>query len=78
MKPACAPGPAGSCSICGDEAVAVRVLEVDTATDTARVEGPVDADRVALDLVDDVQVGDRLMVHMGFAIGTIADDGEGR
>lgn len=73
MKPVCGPGPAGHCSVCGDEAVAVRVLAVDPATDTARVVGPLEADTVALDLVEDVRVGDRLMVHMGFAIAQVED-----
>lgn len=79
MRPACAPGPTGHCSVCGDEAVAVRVVAVDRASDTARVEGPVEADTVALDLVEDVTVGDRLMVHMGFAIARVEerDVGEG-
>lgn len=73
MRPLCTPGPAGHCSVCGDEAVAVRVLAVDRASDTARVEGPVDADTVALDLVENVVVGDRLMVHMGFAIARVEE-----
>lgn len=73
MRPVCTPGPAGHCSVCGDEAVAVRVLAVDRTTDTARVEGPLEADTVALDLVEDVTVGDRLMVHMGFAIARVED-----
>lgn len=83
MRPVCAPGPAGHCSVCGDEAVAVRVLAVDCATDTARVVGPLEADTVALDLVEDVMVGDRLMVHMGFAIarmegGDVAEASDAR
>lgn len=74
MSPDCTPGPAGRCSVCGDEAVAVRVLHVDRETDTARVEGATEGRDVALDLLDDVQVGDRLMVHMGFAIVRIEEE----
>ncbi len=74
----CTPDPVGGCSLCGDEAVQVRVVEVDVGTDTARVEGAVSVERVALDLVEDVRVGDRLMVHMGFAIGRVTDAGRAR
>lgn len=74
MSLECTPGPKGRCSVCGDEAVAVRVLHVDRDADTAQVEGATEGQPVALDLLDDVQVGDRLMVHMGFAIGRIEEE----
>lgn len=74
MRPVCTPGPAGRCSVCGDEAVAVRVVSIDGASDTARVEGPLEIDTVALDLVEDVAPGDRIMVHMGFAIARVDGD----
>lgn len=78
MRPVCTPGPTGHCSVCGDEAVVVRVVAVDRASDTARVEGSLEADTVALDLVEDVTVGDRLMVHMGFAIARMEDRDAGK
>ena len=57
----------GKCQICGDEAVAGRVVSIDDSTRTAVVLFDGDRVTVALDLVD-AQVGDDLLVHMGFAI----------
>ena len=57
----------GVCHVCGDEAVAGRVVAIDDATRTATVELESGVATVALDLVD-ADVGDRLLVHLGFAI----------
>ena len=57
----------GRCQICGDEAIAGRVMEIDTATRTAVVSIDGQHVTVALDLVD-ARVGDDLLIHMGFAI----------
>jgi hydrogenase maturation factor len=60
----------GSCHLCGDEAVAGRVLVVDAESRTATVAFADGAATVALDLVD-AGVGDRLLVHLGFAIARL-------
>ena len=60
-----------SCSICGDEAAPARVLSVDRATATARVETRAGVETVALDLVENVRPGGVVMVHLGFAIGVV-------
>jgi hypothetical protein len=67
----CVPGPDGSCSLCGDEAVEARVLAVDAATRTAAVAVQGAVRVAALDLVDDVVAGDLVMVHQGFAIARV-------
>ena len=58
------------CSLCGDEALpaVVRALHADA---TADVESECAVQRVALDLVDGVQVGDTILVHQGFAISRV-------
>lgn len=57
----------GRCRICGDEAVAARVVSMDAAARTAVVEMGGERLTIATDLVD-ARVGDDLLVHMGFAI----------
>lgn len=57
----------GSCHLCGDEAVAGRVVAIDAGSRTATVAFASGMATVALDLVD-AQVGDDLLVHLGFAI----------
>ena len=60
-------GPDGRCITCGDEGIAMRVIELGDG-------GAVCADqqharqRVAIDLVDSVAIGDQLLVHAGVAI----------
>ena len=66
---ACSPqGPC--CSVCGDDAVEMRVTVVLPAG-LARVSGAPGEMEVATDLVGEVAVGDRLMVHQGFAIARV-------
>lgn len=82
LPPACVPDERGSCSICGDEGRAADVLESGGKRDRGLVrlaDGPEAGEerRVALDLVPAVQEGDRVIVHMGFAIGLVRDDAEG-
>ena len=70
----CGDAPDGSCSICADEGLEGRVLDV--APNEARVrlaDGSVR--RVSTDLMEDVRPGDRLVVHLGFAIGAIREEG---
>ena len=59
--------PGGMCHVCGDVAVAGRVLEVDCVNRTALVAIGEDVVTVAVDLVD-ADVGDELLIHLGFAI----------
>ncbi len=61
-----------TCHLCGDEAVAGRVLAVDAVTRTATVAFDSGTATVALDLVD-AGVGDALLVHLGFAIARLED-----
>lgn len=68
-KPAhCDPLPDGSCSICSDEALVAFVSRVNSAEQTAEVLYENSSGTVALDLVDDVARGDKVLVHLGFAI----------
>lgn len=60
----------GTCHLCGDEAVAGRVLAVDDGARTAVVAFTSGEATVALDLVDAV-AGDTLLVHLGFAIARL-------
>ncbi|MEO6526649.1 MAG: HypC/HybG/HupF family hydrogenase formation chaperone [Gemmatimonadaceae bacterium] len=57
----------GRCHLCGDEAEAGRVLEIDAAQRIATVMLQGGTALVALDLVD-AEVGDAVLVHLGFAI----------
>ena len=60
----------GHCSLCGDEALAMRVA-VTHADATAMVLSPNGEMIVATDLLGDVRVGDALLVHQGFAIARL-------
>ncbi len=60
----------GTCHLCGDEAVAGRVVAVDAGTRTAIVAFENGEATVALDLVD-AAIGDELLVHLGFAIARL-------
>ncbi len=55
------------CQLCGDDAVVGTVTHVDTVRRTASVAFADTSVDVALDFVD-AGVGDRVLVHMGFAI----------
>ncbi len=59
------------CSLCGDEALPAVVRAVHEEDATADVTMACGVDRVALDLVEAVQVGDTLLVHQGFAIARV-------
>ncbi|MBA3339897.1 MAG: HypC/HybG/HupF family hydrogenase formation chaperone [Gemmatimonadaceae bacterium] len=57
----------GSCHVCGDVAVAGRIVAVDSVSRTALVTLGAEQVTVALDLVD-AGLGDDVLVHLGFAI----------
>ncbi len=69
---ACEPG-SDVCHLCGDEAFAGRVLQVDAAARTALVAFQGGSATVAMDLVD-AGVGDDVLVHLGFAIERLQRD----
>jgi hydrogenase maturation factor len=57
------------CITCGDEGIPMRVTELREATAVCTDErGTVHS--VAVDLIDEVAVGARVLVHAGVAIGT--------
>ncbi|MBW3660680.1 MAG: HypC/HybG/HupF family hydrogenase formation chaperone [Gemmatimonadetes bacterium] len=73
--PACIPDEAGSCSICADEGRIGEVIAVEGeglgAVGRVRVDGV--EEEVALDLLDDVRLGQRILLHLGFAIGRVEE-----
>ncbi len=60
-----------SCPTCKDEGLPARVLEIDTAANLATVKLDEGERQVALDLVDDVGVGDFILVHLDTAIAKL-------
>ncbi|HYI36670.1 MAG TPA: HypC/HybG/HupF family hydrogenase formation chaperone [Thermoleophilaceae bacterium] len=65
MVPACQPG----CITCGDVAVPLQVLEVDTDRDLALCQDRQGRrETVEIALVSPVKAGDELLVHAGTAI----------
>ncbi len=60
-----------SCPMCRDEGLPARVLTVDEATNLAIVQLDGGQREVALDLLDDVRVGDFILVHLETAIAKL-------
>ena len=58
----------GHCITCSDEAVEVRVVSIDDSTGLARVAVEDVVEEVDITLIDEVTVGDRVLVHGGVAI----------
>ncbi len=67
------PAPDGSCSICGDEGHVGKVVALASPT-TARVRLEGGVRDVAIDLLEGVRPGDRLVVHLGFAIARVREE----
>ena len=67
--PTCEPGTEG-CHVCGDVALAARVLEIDAVARTAIVAFAEGTATVATDFVE-ADVGDEVLVHLGFAIARL-------
>jgi D-sedoheptulose 7-phosphate isomerase len=61
-----------ACVTCGDAAVAARVVGL--RADTATVETGGRREEVAVDLVPEAQVGDRVLCHAGVALERLPDD----
>ena len=57
---------AGRCITCGDVAVTAKVVEVAGATATIEVDGA--RERVGIELVEPVAVGELLLCHAGIAL----------
>lgn len=69
----CEPGPDGHCAICSDEGIPGQVLEI-RPNNLALVELPSGQLEIALDLLDNVQIGDQLLIHAGVAIATLENE----
>lgn len=52
----------------------VQVMSVDISADTAKVSLGGILKEVSLALVDDVSVGDYLLIHVGFALNKLDED----
>ncbi|HZO76646.1 MAG TPA: HypC/HybG/HupF family hydrogenase formation chaperone [Solirubrobacteraceae bacterium] len=59
------------CITCGDEGIPMRVLEV-AGDGAVCVDEAGTHHEVAIDLVGAVALGERVLVHAGVAIGTVA------
>ena len=57
-----------TCVTCSDEAVVALVVGLDGLDAAVEVEGDGSVERVALDLVPDAAVGERLLCHAGIAL----------
>ena len=60
-----------SCPACKDEGLPARIVALDTALNMARVQTNDGEREVALDLLDDAQVGDFVLVHLDTAIAKL-------
>lgn len=64
---------AGHCPLCSDAGVAARVVALCPEQALASVEANGERHEVAVDLLDQVAVGDALQVHLGFAIARLEE-----
>lgn len=72
LRPHCNPNePHCSCPTCRDEGLPARVLTVDEANNMVAVLMEDGEQSVALDLLDGVQEGDYLLVHLAMAIAKL-------
>ena len=69
VKTACGLDTEGHCITCSDEAIPVKIVSIDQATGLALVEVQNVIEEIDITLVDDVTVGDTVLVHGGVAIG---------
>jgi len=68
--PVCTPGPDGRCALCAYEGLPGQVLELRPGLmGWVALQGA--QQEVALDLLDEVQVGDWVLVHLGVAIARL-------
>lgn len=64
-----------ACVTCGDTAVRARIVELDRGSALVEAEGR--RERVAIDLVERVEVGDLLLCHAGVALERLPGAGSG-
>ena len=77
--PACVPDESGHCAICADEGRIGEVVEASGAGSpaaTGRVRIGDEIEEVSLALLDDVAPGEKLVVHLGFAIARLDEGGD--
>lgn len=72
----CHPDEDGHCAICADEGVPAQVLSLQPF-EMALVAMNGRQQEVALDLVDNVQIGDWLLIHVGVAIAKLEREESG-
>lgn len=65
----------GSCPLCGDEAVPVRIVAVGPGAEAVGTTADGREVEVLLDLVPGAGVGDVVLVHAGVAIARVGADG---
>ena len=63
-------GPASHCTTCSDEGIEMLVVELTQCGAQCRDPEGVDQ-RVEIELVEPVEIGDRLLVHAGVAIANL-------
>jgi hypothetical protein len=70
QAPACVPDATGRCATCADEGVEALVVAVlDDATAAVQMEGR--RQEVAIELLEGIRAGDRVLVHAGVAIARL-------
>ena len=69
VNTACELDTEGHCITCSDEALPVKIVSIDQTTGLALVEVQNVTEEIDITLVDDVSVGDIVLVHGGVAIG---------
>ena len=69
VNTACGLDTEGHCITCSDEAIPVKIVSIDQTTGLALVEVQNVIEEIDITLVDDVTVGDIVLVHGGVAIG---------
>lgn len=70
----CTPDATGTCAVCADEGLAGTIVALRDAR-TAVVDFGAARVEVAIDLLDGPLVGDRVLVHLGFALAFVRSDG---
>lgn len=66
----------GHCITCSDEAVLVRVIHIDEATQLAQVKVQEKIEEIDISLVDGLAPGDYVLVHGGVALERVTQEQE--
>jgi hydrogenase maturation factor len=67
----CIPDAHGYCSTCADEAVPAKVLQIYEEMGTAIVEVSSQSSEVDISLIEEIYIGQILLIHGGVAIGAL-------